>query len=135
LQNYAHFNAPLAHPLGANFKEITASAFYAKKRWIFELHSTLAKVGLDTNGYSLGQDVYQPYNNREDDYGYYTLNGLKTNIVNNTVKISYVLNPKSNMILQAGVTNRTFTNNYANLSSNMFFIGLKTAITNRYSDF
>lgn len=135
LQNYAHFNAPLAHPIGANFKEITASAFYAKKRWIFELHSTLAKVGLDTNGYSLGQDVYQPYNNREDDYGYYTLNGLKTNIINNTVKISYVLNPKSNMILQAGVTNRTFTNNYANLSSNMFFIGLKTAITNRYSDF
>ena len=135
LQNYAHFNAPLAHPLGANFKEITASAFYAKKRWIFELHSTLAKVGLDTNSFSVGQDVYQPYNNREDNYGYYTLNGLKTNILNNTVKISYVLNPKSNMILQAGVTNRTFTNNFADLSSNMFFVGLKTAITNRYSDF
>ena len=36
LQNYAHFNAPLAHPLGANFNEAMANLTYQKKRWIFE---------------------------------------------------------------------------------------------------
>lgn len=144
LQNYAHFNSPLAHPLGANFNEAMASLTYHNKRWVFEGITTLAKVGLDTNSStSVGQDVYIPNNNRPlnpatgkvIDYGYFTTNGLTTDIINSTVKISYVINPKSQLLFQVGVTNRMYKNSIENSSTNMFFVGIKTAIINRYFDF
>jgi len=136
LQNYGHFNAALAHPLGANFKEVTLSLAYQKKRWIIEAFSTIAKVGFDTSAtISIGQDIYRPYNDREKDYGFYTTNGLVTDIINSTLKVSYIVNPKSQMLLQVGVTNRMVTNQFMDNSTNMFFVGLKTAITNRYFDF
>jgi hypothetical protein len=143
LQNYAHFNAPLAHPLGANFNEITGGITYQKKRWIVEGLTTMAKIGLDTSATSsIGQDVYIPNNDRPDnsngnsiDYGYTTAGGLTTDIINSTLKVSYVINTKSLLLLQVGITNRTYKNSVESSSTNMFFIGVKTAITNRYFDF
>lgn len=143
LQNYAHFNAPLAHPLGANFNEIMGGITYQKKRWIIEGIATMASIGLDTNTItSVGQDIYIPNNNRPlnsngnvIDYGYSTTGGLTTDIMNSTLKVSYVINPKSLLLLQVGITNRTYKNSVETSSTNMFFIGIKTAITNRYFDF
>ena len=135
LQNYAHFNSPLAHPLGSNFKEITIGLTYHKKRWIIEGLSTIAKVGLDTSATSsIGQDVYKPNNWRVKDYGHTLGQGLSTDIINSTLKISYVINPKSQLLFQFGITNRMYKNDFADSSTNMFFIGLKTAIINRYTD-
>ena len=136
LQNYAHFNSPLAHPLGANFNEIALGLTYTKKRWVFEAMSTIAKIGLDTNTTSsVGQDVYLPYNLRDQNYGYETGGGLSTDIINSTLKISYLVNAKSQMLLHFGVTNRMYKNDYIDDSNNLFFIGIRTALTNRYSDF
>lgn len=136
LQNYGHFNAALAHPLGANFKELTLSLAYQKKRWIIEAFSTIAQVGFDTSAVSsLGQDIYRPYNTRTQEFGHTIAQGLTTDIINSTLKISFIVNPKSNLLLQAGVTNRNFSNNQENTNSTMIFVGLKTAITNRYFDF
>ena len=136
LQNYAHFNAPLAHPLGANFNESMISLTYQKKRLIVEAISTVAKVGLETNDTaSIGQDLYIPNNNRANEYGNYTTQGLTTDIINSTLKVSYIINPKSQLLLQAGITNRMYKNNIENTSTNMIFIGLKTNLANRYFDF
>ena len=136
LQNYAHFNAPLAHPLGANFNEAIASLSYQKNRWIIEAMTTISKVGFDTNSTtSVGQDLYIPNNNRASEYGNTTTQGLTTDIINSTIKISYLLNPKLQLLIQAGVTNRSYKNSIQTSSNNMFFIGLKTAINNRYFDF
>jgi hypothetical protein len=136
LQNYAHFNTPLAHPLGANFNEAMASLTYQKKRWIIEAMTTIAKVGLETNdNASIGQDLYIPNNNRANEYGNFTTQGLTTAIINSTLKASYILNPKSQLIFQAGITNRRYKNSIENTTTNMVFIGLKTGIMNRYFDF
>lgn len=136
LQNYAHFNAPLAHPLGANFNEAIASLSYQKNRWIIEAMTTISKVGFDTNSTtSVGQDLYIPNNKRASEYGNTTTQGLTTDIINSTLKVSYLLNPKSQLLIQAGITNRSYKNSIENTSNNMFFIGIKTAITNRYFDF
>ena len=126
-----------------NFNEVFVGLTYHKKRWIFEGMTTIAKIGLDTNSStSIGQDVYIPNNNRPldekgrtIDYGYNTTSGLTTDIINSTLKISYVINTKSQLLLQVGVTNRTYKNSTESSSSNMVFIGIKTAITNRYFDF
>lgn len=136
LQNYGHFNAALAHPLGANFKELTLSLAYQKKRWIVEAFGTIAQVGFDTSATSsLGQDIYRPYNTRTQEFGHTVGQGITTDVVNATLKISFIVNPKANLLLQAGVTNRNFSNNQENTNTTMVFIGLKTAITNRYFDF
>lgn len=135
LQNYGHYNSPLAHPLGANFKEIVGGLSFHKKRWIFETMSTFAKIGLDTNSnFSIGQDIYQPYNNREKEYGYITGGGTNTTIINNSFKVSFVLNPKMQTIIQLGINNRSYKNEFINESSNWFSFGIKTALTNQYFD-
>ncbi|MDG1477576.1 MAG: hypothetical protein P8Q14_10555, partial [Vicingaceae bacterium] len=119
LQNYAHFNAPLAHPLGANFNEAIASLSYQKKRWIIEAMATVAKIGFDTNlTTSVGQDLYIPNNNRASEYGNTTTQGLTTDIINSTLKVSYLLNPKSQLLIQAGITNRSYKNSLENTSNN-----------------
>jgi len=122
--------------LGANFNEAMASLTYQKKRWIFEGITTIAKVGFETNeNASIGQDIYIPNNNRANEYGNFTTQGLTTDIINSTLKASYILNPKSQLILQAGITNRRVKNDIENTTTNMVFVGLKTGIMNRYFDF
>src|SRR5690606_26768356 len=135
LQNYGHYNTPLAHPLGANFNEILGGISFHKKRWIFEAMSTYAKVGLDSSvNFSIGQNIYQPYNEREKEYGYITGGGINTTILNNSFKVSYVLNPKMQTIIQLGISNRTYQNKYGNESSNWITFGIKTALINQYFD-
>jgi len=98
--------------------------------------TTISKVGFDTNSTtSVGQDLYIPNNKRASEYGNTTTQGLTTDIINSTIKVSYLLNPKSQLLIQAGVTNRSYKNSIENSSNNMFFIGIKTALTNRYFDF
>ena len=136
LQNYGHFNAALAHPLGANFKESIAQLTYHKKRWVLETLVSYAEVGLDTSDVTtIGQDIYKPYNDREQNYGYFVGSGNNTKVLNSTLKISYVLNPQSRLTLYGGVSNRTVKDQFANVSDNFFFIGLRTNIINRYFDF
>ena len=63
LQNYAHFNAPLAHPLGANFKEFIAIAHYQpipKLRLSGKL--VLANYGADTDSTNWGANILKSYN-------------------------------------------------------------------------
>jgi hypothetical protein len=45
---YAHNNQPLAHPLGANFKEGVLVADYNYKRWWFRLEALTAGYGVDS---------------------------------------------------------------------------------------
>ncbi len=134
LQNYGHYNSPLAHPMGANFKEMIGGIAYHKHRWIFEVQSTFAKIGLDSNNFSLGQNIYEPYNNREKDFGYNIGGGINTSILNNSLKVSFVLNVKMQTIIQLGVTNRSYKNSYVNESSNWISFGIKTALINQYFD-
>ena len=44
-QNYAHYNQPLAHPLGANFSEFLVMANYKYKRWQLDGKLIFAKYG------------------------------------------------------------------------------------------
>lgn len=136
LQNYGHFNLPLAHPLGANFNEAYIGLNYNFNRWIIEAKITAAKTGFDTDtSFSIGQDVFLPYNLRENEYGHSIAQGLTTNIINKSIKASYMLHSKSNLALQLGINHRTFENNNENTSLWWFQVGIKTLLINRYSDF
>ncbi|MBK8414093.1 MAG: hypothetical protein IPL22_06015 [Bacteroidetes bacterium] len=78
---------------------------------------------------------YLSYDTRPDEYGNQTLQGMATTIMNAGGRVWYLLNPKSNMVVEAGVDIRR-TENVINTSETMYFyFGIKTSLTNRYTDF
>ena len=65
-QNYAHYNQPLAHPLGANFSEFLLLINYKWKKFVFDGKIIFSKYGGDIKGdpFSYGSNVYVSYNDR-----------------------------------------------------------------------
>ena len=60
---------------------------------------------------------------------------LKTNLLYSKIKIGYYLIPSANLLAEAGIAIRQEKNSASALSSNFVFIGIKTGLINRYSDF
>ena len=70
--SYSHYNMALAHPLGANFREVISSISYQPiPKLKLKADLLLAKYGNDINGLSYGRDIMEPYlpDNRPGDYG------------------------------------------------------------------
>lgn len=65
LTNYSNYKQPLAHPLGANFKEWVAILRYQISPKIhFQAKAMMADFGTDTTGVNFGGDIFQPNNSR-----------------------------------------------------------------------
>lgn len=80
--SYAHYNQPLAHPLGANFYELIGILRYQP---INRLNLTgkliVARYGADSTTTNWGGNVRLPYQTREREYGNEIGQGIKTNLV------------------------------------------------------
>jgi hypothetical protein len=97
--NYGSHSLPLAHPLGANFKEIVFEAHYHYRRFsIFGAWSS-ALTGIDYNNQSFGQDIYKSNRLRPDDYNIHIGQGQKQAINDLSIKLSWILNPKLSLSL------------------------------------
>jgi hypothetical protein len=135
-QNYAHYNQPLAHPLGANFAESVSFLNYRYKRWFFETEFLYAIYGKDEGGKNWGQNIFESYSTHPQEYGNNFFQGLKTNLLFSKIKIAYYLIPSSDVIAETGMTLREEKNSTSLLNSNFFFIGIKMGLwMNRYEDF
>ena len=93
LQNYSHMNQALAHPLGANFKEVVALANYSKGKWKFSSKLTLAKVGMDSLGTHYGQNIfesdYEASTGGQHSYGNFNGQGVSTQINTLYTEVAY----------------------------------------------
>ena len=81
--NYSHYNMALAHPLGANFREIISSVSYQPiPKLKLKADLLIAKYGNDINGLSYGRDILEPYlpSNRPGDYGNDMFQGETTDL-------------------------------------------------------
>ncbi|MGR6088493.1 MAG: hypothetical protein ACU4F9_09980 [Arcticibacter sp.] len=136
---YAHFNQPLAHPLGANFSESVSSIAYSFKRWSLLSRISIADVGYDFNNaleqVNYGNNVLLSYESRPDEYGNSTGQGLNTNVLNVELRLSYLINPSSNLVLEAGSKLRSAENTFGKMDTRQFWLGLRNVISNRYLDF
>ena len=75
--NLTNFNQPLAHPLGANFREFI---FIAKLQPAAKVYMT-AKVfyheqGLDSAGLNMGSDIFRAYSSIPRQYGFKIGSGI-----------------------------------------------------------
>lgn len=135
IQSYSHYNQPLAHILGANFREGVFAASYMYKNFKTQLKLTTSMYGADTTGHSFGQNILASYEEKVQELGNFIGQGRKTNVNNIDFSIAYVLNRKTNMQVKAGIVHRQFSNSAKSYNTTFFNIGFSTEIRNIYYDF
>lgn len=88
--SYTQFNQPLAHPLGANFKEVVVGAkYYFKDKWIVELHAMRMSYGEDSDSTHWGTNILIPNTEREQDYFNTISQGIDTDVWLINLNLSY----------------------------------------------
>ena len=148
-QNYAHYNQPLAHPLGANFSELLFMANYKWKRFEIDAKIMFAKYGGDVKGetVSYGSNVYFSTGNyaqeaglvgmgsgRPSDYGIEMYQGNLTTIDCKSLNISYIINPYTNLKINLGLTLRNSHNDDEDVKSQFINFGIISDLFNHYYD-
>lgn len=134
--SYGHKMQPLAHPLGANFMELTNRISYTKDRWQASLDINYNAKGYDVSDtLSFGGDVNISYELRGNDYGQLMLQGNKINklIINGSV--GYLIYPEINLYaaFDFGVYNSFHP---AFKRTDLFFnIGIRTGLWRRDLDY
>ena len=136
-QNYAHYNQPLAHPLGANFSEFLLLMNYKWKKFVVDGKIISSKYGGDIKGdpFSYGSNVYVNYNDRPANFGIDMYQGNLTTVNIKIFNISYIVNPKTNLKINLGVTLRDFKNEDEELQTQFINFGIKSDLFNHYYDF
>jgi hypothetical protein len=136
ITNYGHLNQPLAHPLGANFRESLSTLTYRAGRWYLNLEAMIAMHGEDYDETtSYGGDIYRANTTRPSDYGIYIGQGLKTDIQNLSGSISFLINPKTNMNISIGGRYRKATNEIETSENTFLNLSLRTSLRNVYWNF
>lgn len=107
ISNYSNHGEPLAHPRGANFRELVGIANYSWKRFDFSLEGLYSLYGTDpADGSNMGGDIFQSYSIIPNIYGNKIGQGVKNNLYYADARASYVLNPKYNLRFEVGYTQR-----------------------------
>ncbi|MBF8151192.1 gliding motility protein RemB [Winogradskyella sp. F6397] len=141
--NYGHFNQPMAHLWGANFRELVVIGRYNYKRWFGDAKFIIGQRGFDYNtdedSFSYGGDIYRNYNDRNADTGVTIGQGNKTNSFMTEIQAGYLLNPETNLKLFTNIIYRDFNPDAVTAStmdSNTvwFSIGVRTDLFNWYND-
>ena len=138
LQTYSNYNEPLAHPLGAGFKEIVGIINYKYKRMFTQLKYNQIKSDI------IGGNIFLS----EEENLYSTINSgavsattkitsIKRELNILQAHIGFLVNPKNNLSVLIGLTKRSdkipsaaFVN-----ETNYIYFGLRTSLRNLYSDF
>jgi hypothetical protein len=90
VSSYSHAHLPLAHPLGANFREYIALATYMPSQKITLQGKILATTyGADPAGQNWGGDILLDNNRRFQEYNNTIGQGIRTNVRELSVRASY----------------------------------------------
>jgi hypothetical protein len=140
LQNYGHYNQPLAHTLGSNFVESISIIHYYRNRVFAEMKFMYAVKGLDEEGSNWGGNIYIDNREREMSFGNETLQGIKSTTLFVDVKVGYLVNPNTNLRVELGFVYRNFNpeieiENITALKTNYAYFGLVSRIKNNYNEF
>lgn len=139
VQNYAHYNQPLAHPLGANFREFIAIIDYRFwQRFYVEAKFQSAFTGLDqSDAENFGGDIYKSdftIPGFPESYGNFIGQGLRTTIKSTDLRGGFLINPSINLNIEGQIFIRNFENDNEQIRTTMFMLALKTDLFNSYYD-
>ncbi len=135
LQNYGHYNQALAHPVGANFWESVSILKYKYKRFFAEYKLNYILYGADGVGVNFGKNIFRSYEDYPKEYNNFVGQGIKTSVIYNDLRISYLINPKTNLNICIGITDRFERTDFSKNHSTYFYVGIRTSLHNFYYDF
>ena len=133
--NYGNYNQPLAHPFGSNFWESVNFIKYNYKRLFFSYEFLYSIKGLDPPGKNYGGNIYKSYNTYVNAYGNYVGQGIRTRLIYQDLKASFLINPAYNLNFTMGVVFRNLKSDVSTQNTHYFYIGLRTSLRNLYYDF
>ena len=134
--NYTHYNQPLAHPMGANFRELIGILRYQPIKGL-HLRGQLnySTYGLDTLGSNWGGNVHLPYTTYEREYGNVTAQGVKTNLLIGQFSASYMVFHNFFVDLTAVYRKQDAVLDALDNNSMIFSLGMRWNMTGRMNDF
>lgn len=108
-ESYSHDSQPIAHPLGANFKEaVFRLKYWMTEKFQTELISTHYLKGYDVgNGENNGGDILKSYYVRNGDFGHYIGQGERNIVAHTSLRISYEILPQLNLDFNLTYRNET----------------------------
>ena len=129
-------------------------ANYKYKRWQLDGKLIFVKYGsdydpsmaTDDNSWSYGNDLYEStgtfeepsgkvYEGRPSDFGIDMYQGNLTTVNLKNFNIAYIVNPKTNLKINLGVTLRDFKNEDGELKTQFINFAIKSDLFNHYYDF
>lgn len=135
--NYTHYNQPLAHPLGADFREVIGIIRYQPVKNLYvNIKGMYYQQGTDTGNMNYGSDPFLNYNTRPQEYGVSMINGVKVTCALINLGLSYEL--RENLFIDLGLTHRQYqyeNNLYPSYTTNYFYGGFRLNIAKRDYDF
>jgi hypothetical protein len=133
---YSHNNEPLAHPLGANFKEGVFVTDYTYKNWWFRLEAFAAHYGTDSSlDVDYGRDIFKLTSLHSKENNITTDQGLNTKLYYGDFRVAYILNKKTNLRIEAGAVYRNEKNNLVAYKDMYGYIGVRMSFRKLIYDF
>ncbi|MFL5788281.1 MAG: hypothetical protein ACJ748_09515 [Flavisolibacter sp.] len=138
ISNYAHYNQPLAHPLGANFQEFIGIARYQPApKWTLSGKVIYYYQGRDTGSSNYGSNIMLPDKPpfRTMDYGFYIGTGVRTTTFYGSLLLSYEW--RQNFFIEGNLVYRKQSNNglTATPKETIFSAGIRWNVGRRVFEF
>lgn len=136
VQAYGHFNEPLAHPFGANFREMVGVLAYRFRDISLQLKTVYATIGTNTDGLNYGQNIFlSDWEGGVLLTGNSVGQGAEMKVIVNDVRLGYLINPVTNLNIFLGYTGRTATRLGVESNTTYVYLGFRTDLRNFYYDF
>ncbi|MFI5222373.1 MAG: hypothetical protein ACHQK8_08615, partial [Bacteroidia bacterium] len=136
LNTYVNYAQNMAHPLGANFRELVGVLRYQPfNRLFIKGVAIFAMYGNDTGYTNWGKNIAYSYNSRQQDYGNYIGQGIRTNLYIFDLTFSYMI--KHNVFIDLQLTYRKTGSALAIFDTETFLpsVALRWNIAQRRYDF
>lgn len=135
IQNYAHFNQPLAHPLGSNFYEGLLMVDYQKGNWFASSRTMATRFGRD-DSLNFGGDLFRSYVNPAFQFGNTIAQGLQHEVLFQRFEIGHILDKRMDLRISLRYTYRSEWVGVRPADVEHFVgLHLRTGIRSRYRDF
>jgi hypothetical protein len=137
--NYTHYNQPMGHPLGANFKEVIGIVRYQPApKWLAVARMIYYQQGRDSNSISYGSNIFLYYTSppRQGDFGHFIGDGWKTNVLFASFLLSYEL--RENFFLELNALYRkqeTKTAPFTSSNTSVISFGVRWNMGRREFDY
>ena len=135
--NYAHYRQPVAHPMGANFKEFIAIARYQPiPKLNIATKIIIANYGLDpTNQDNFGKEILKDYTTRNNDEGNFIGQGVATDLTYFDLTATYM--PWHNIFIDGKLIYRdqSSADPQFNQNSTIYTLSVRWNIAQRLQEF